>query len=329
MSQVARWSATAYLLLVPCLWWVGRSQDAVQVPAWILGTIWLVAVTPLSRVWAPKEAGWCLAAALATGLVQASDPFTLPLLALYGLIAWLSVQVLAQYPAEFLERRIVWLAAINGGYWLLQQTGYDPLFHGHPAGLFSRSNLLAVLVMAAYPLMARWGKVMAWAVVGWMGNLTALLGMLLTHAMKTTWRHRAILAALGIAATGWIVWQAPLKLVCRVEVWKTVFGQGLWSWFYGYGLGAFETVDPSNIGVWVYNAYLAAFHIGGALLLVPFLALLWRVHRDLAPSAAKTALYALAAAALVQTPWHFPRLIIVTAAIMAAAIQRSADARVG
>ena len=45
------------------------------------------------------------------------------------------------------------------------------------------------------------------------------------------------------------------------------------------------------------------------------------------PSCAeRTALLLLAAAALLQSPWHFPRLVIVTMALLAAVLVRRVDA---
>ena len=326
------WVATAYLVGLPCLWWRGLPQDHALAVAYPMATValagWSVGVA--HRRVSSRVIGWLMLGVVASALWTMPDA-GFPALILHAVVAFVAwwALVSAAPSAAWLERRLVWLAVANAVYAWGQWAGIDPLFEvvdsSHtdpirPLGWFSHRSQLAVLWLVACPLARRWQRGLLVASAAMTGSWTATGGMLLWWLSRRC-RPWVVLGAAGGVLLGCWGGSATSRLLPRVTSWSMALGQALWSPLAGYGLGAWETQPVGPF----YNSYVAAFHIGGGLLLAPLLWAVWRVWRS-RPSPVRDALLALAAAACVQTPWHFIRVVIVTVALGAAWELRRQDA---
>ena len=339
--KVWAWLATLYLVGLPCLYWRGVLQDQALAVVYPMATValagWSFVVS--HRVVVSEVVGW-----LVLGVV-ASSVFTMPaagfpVLVLHAGLALLAFWSLSHAPsADWLERRIVWLALINAAYAWVQWAGYDPLFESvqaanphlstgvpGPIGLFSRRNQLGMLLLAAFPLASTWQRGVLVATAAMVGSWVAVggIGLWWLSRRVNPWVV-GVVAAVGLVCGGVTSWDS--RFLPRVSVRLVALGEAVWSPLYGYGLGAWEAMHSEKLGLgpWLYNSYLSAFHMGGVLVLLPLVGAVWMVWRSRA-SRVKEALLLLGLAALVQTPWHFIRLVIVTVALGAAWNLRRMDA---
>lgn len=333
LNSVWNAAATAYLVVLPCLWWVGRSQDEALGVAYPVAT---VALMGLSLAVAKRGVRsdlllWLLGGVVASSLFHwPTQGF--PALVLYAglaLMAWMAL-VMAAPSAAWIEQRLVWMAVANMAMAMVQAAGMDPIFVTTSlTGFFATKSQLGLLMALVSPFVSRpiqLGCFLTAVVCGSWTGAWLIAGWWAWQRLTPRFRLMALASCAvgGIAGylTGWPC--VVSRLLPRLSVWPVVIGQSVWSPLWGYGLGAWEATMPWDVGPWVYNAYLSAWHIGGVLLLGPILWVVWQVWRS-EPSTTRTALLMLAVAALVQTPWHHLRFIIVTVALGACWHLRRSD----
>lgn len=303
-------------------------------------TVWLVAVSCClkPRAWNNPVVSLLLAGAVVSSLCNAVSTSVVPLLVIYSFTAWAGLWaliVLAPKP-EWITQRILWLAYLNAAYAVFQAFGHDFIFDApNIVGFFSRRNQLGILLLCCLPLARRWGICLLLIGILASQSLTAMFGAILLAIWRVykwhKWLGKAIVVAFLLCVVneiiGHSVWES--RLVPRLTTWGSVLTQifdsptGIVK---GYGLGAWEawTRQDFDRGYWFYNSYLAAWHIGGLLLLTPVVYAVWWVWKQKS-CPEKLVLLLIGATALVQTPWHFTRLIVVTIGFGAALLIRRID----
>ena len=314
--------ATGYLLVLPCWYWFAQEQDEALAAIYPVATVMLLGFS--SSVARDRSTvlivGWvvCLAVLSTLGTFPAHG---FPPLALYVGLAWMVWWSLrsAAPDGQWIERRIVWLALANVGLACSQALGYHPFFESEqPVGWFSKRTQLGMLLLVAFPLANRWQRGLLSLGAVLTGSLTAMGGIALW------WLHRRLTRpvwwlclAVALVTSVLIGWE--MRWIPRLLVWEQVIGEAVWSPLYGHGLGIWEALhgEKYGLGPWMYSSYLAAFHIGGALLTCALGWAVWAILR-LPSSPSRSALLLLAIVACVQTPWHFIRMVIVTMALVAA-----------
>lgn len=305
-------------------------QDAAQMIAWHWGTFTLTSVSlfldPL-REWKNGYTGALLLGCCASSLFHLPQGLSLPL---YAMAAYIGCWVLIRHApnALWIERRVFWIASANACFSLIQILGYDPLFDfsledGKSIyGFFSRSNQLAALLAIVLPLAKGIWKGVFVLLILFLGNLTAISAISIIYLCRIWKKNRRLGGAFYVffvcAALLFSVYKTPLlltKMSLRVDVWKEAFEQALWSPVWGLGMGRWESA--SSKGPLFYSSYMAAFHVGGLMLLLPVLGTVLRIIKD-KESHIRSSLLILAVVMLTQSLWQFPRFVVLTVALVSA-----------
>lgn len=327
LSKAWQWTATGYIVLLPCLYWEGLLQDQALAVAYPVCTVMLAALSLALRKPPVSVAAFILTLGSSVSVLFNMPETGFPVLILHmglGLLAYIGLS--AAPSSAWLLRRIVWLAVLNVLFAWGWMAGYSPILDSSGmCGLFSTRNQLGLLLLAAFPLCGRWLRAMLAATALAAGSWTACVGMGLWWLMRRmTALGMGLLLGIGTVALLGLQAHVPGwdtgRLYPRMLVWKQALSEALWSPLWGYGLGHWEARHSMTLdafGPWFYNGYLAALHTGGILCLAPLLWLLWRIFRS-PESAARSSLLLLAFAGLLQTPLHHMRMVIVTIALLTA-----------
>lgn len=328
-SDVWRWLTTGYLVLIPCLWWQGLTQDNVQVIAWHLGTFLLFAASLLvesRRTLKSPAFGLTLLAVLLPALLRTRTN-GYPMLPIQAFMATVGVVCLVTKApsSEWLIQRVRWLFWINVGYALLQRTGWDPLFQDTDAGMFSRSNQLTALLLVAVPFMGKAGRTVAAVGAVLYQSWTGMLGLLLwagyrafTRRCTQRWVWESLMLC-SVAVTAVILTPSmwAMNVAPRIETWRNLIGFSLWSPLIGHGDTLRNFADGHLVSYFTYSVPFGAFYALGVLGIVALIALVaWMVRSR--PSAQKEAALLFAWACLFQNLLDFPRMILLGCALTAA-----------
>jgi len=323
-SKLWEWTATAYLILIPCLWWREVNQDQIQAISFHLGTMALLAVSMMvgrRREWTSPVVGIMFLACLVSMSIHGStNNYSITLLQAFFAITAITCLVERAPSVEWITKRLVWLAYLNVGYFVVQKLGYDPLFTINGAvfgsahsGLFSRVNNLAILCAVTLPFTRGLWKLVFFPLCWFLQSSVLALSLLVS---VVSWNRKRMLIAGAVILAALILY--PHSLLVRLEIWKEAFGQSLWSPIFGYGESAWMSqAGEKMLPTWTYNVFLSALHSGGILLLFPLLWAARFVVRQRS-SLEKTAFLLLLFACCFHSVWDFTRLVIVSIGIVSA-----------
>lgn len=324
LNRLWEWTATIYLILIPCLWWRDVSQDQIQAIAFHLGTMGLFAVSMMvgrRRVWVSPIGGLLFLTCLVSMSIHAgTNGYSITVLQAFFSIIAITCLVECAPNSRWIAQRLTILAFINVGYFLIQKLGYDPLFYingpvlgSAHSGLFSRVNNLAILCAVTLPFTH-----VLWRLVLLPLSIFLQSSILLSSLFVSTirWNRNRVLIGMSLVILALVLY--PHSLLVRLEIWKEVFGQSLWSPIFGYGESRWLSYAGEHmLPTWTYNVLLSALHSGGIILLLP---LLWAcrfvVRQKSSPE--KLALLFLLFAACFHSIWDFTRLIILTIGVVSA-----------
>lgn len=340
LSKIWDYSATIYLVLIPCLWWEGIYQDQAQTIGWYYATAWLLGLSlslPIVRVWSNPNLLYLFFGIILTSLITgSSDQFSV--LALNSLVALVAGYCLVTRArsSDWLLRRIKWLVLANVVYVGFQLVGKDFLFQTtNITGFFSRKNGLGSLLLIGMAICPVWLKVACLAVCVVIQSWTALAGaflLILFHfCKKKLYLLAGCIGALGITGLFYITPEAIAEnLGPRLQTWEMMIGQSLQLPYllWGYGAGQWNIQQLEEFGryQYSYNVFLQALHQGGILLLTPLILFLKPLVQK-GKGRAHLGLIALIIACSAQSLMDYPRFIIIATALIAALEVERCNAR--